>query len=117
MERTGIVQLVRDHERPYYVKPGRPLYTEAFRRMVADSKLNTYMSMLSAKWLCNQYTQKILNLETELNSLNDDSWWFWSNGTNARKRWIRRTIGVYHEKAKTYFDLENQLKSKIKLAE
>jgi hypothetical protein len=116
MERAGIVQLVRDFNRPYYVKPGRPLYTAAFKQMMQDTKLNNYMSMLSAKWLYKQYTQKILDLESELNSLPNDGWFYWT-GTNSRKRWIKQTIGIYHEKAKTFFDMEDRLKAKLKLAE
>jgi hypothetical protein len=118
MERAGILLLVRNHDRPYYVKPGRPLYSTAFKKMMEDTKLNSYMSMLSAKWLNKQYTQKIRELEDELNSLRDeDLWWFWGNGMASRRKWLKQTIGLYHEKAKIFFETEDRLKAKLKLVE
>lgn len=125
MERAGLVNFVRKNERPFLVKPSRPIFVAAFQKMVEDTKLNSYMGSMTSKKLMSDFTKKIQEFEAELETLNKvmmERGWVPSLSISSdplliRRSWLVSAIGTYHQKLAKEEQIGDNFRKNLKLAE
>ncbi|KAI8901312.1 RNA12 protein-domain-containing protein [Globomyces pollinis-pini] len=123
MERAGIITCSQKHDRPYLIRPGRPLYKAAFELMAGDEKQQWYMRALTAKQLHADYTKKVRALEEELTELTNIQYQtgnglgFSRDNITTRREFVVKMIGYYGDRAKSYMETELKYKGLLKLKE
>ena len=122
MERAGLISIVHQNERPFLVRPSRPIFSLAFKEMVKDTKLTAYMGILTCKKLIADCTKKILDYESELASLQrepsggkNSEWWFLSDPIQSRISFLIKQIGIYSRNVEDLDDKSEVHKKQLKL--
>ncbi|KAJ1340912.1 hypothetical protein BSLG_004385 [Batrachochytrium salamandrivorans] len=96
MERDGLITLTHSYDRPYIVRPGKPIYRTAFTLMTKDDKLVSTMGIMTAKQLISDEEKRIRIMEEEMRALGEllqtsstNRSSFWSMGQHRSGRdWI-----------------------------
>lgn len=122
MERAGILMIMHKNERPYSVKPSRPIFATAFKEMIQDTKLGQFMGILTCKKLIADCTKKIRDYEEELDLLNRNknehhSDWFSADPLALRKYYLTSQIGANNDKVQGYEVQSSAYKKALKLSE
>jgi hypothetical protein len=125
MERAGLLSIIHSYGRPYLIKPNRPIFREAFKEMCSDSKLESFMGILTNKKLAADCTKKIQDYEQELEVINrilfeKGSQWgdiFDSNPLSIRRNFLTTQIGIQNQKAMDYEVKGDLCKKAVKLYE
>ncbi|TPX32039.1 hypothetical protein SmJEL517_g04776 [Synchytrium microbalum] len=66
LERTGIIVLVSEHNRPYKIRTGKPLFRVAFQNMLTDTNFVATMSILTLKSLKGDEEAKVKSLQQQM---------------------------------------------------
>lgn len=69
LEQAEMITIVTQNGRPYGIKPGRPVFQEAFKRLLSDKVLAAKMDLHSFKALIKGETEIIEKAEKELEML------------------------------------------------
>jgi hypothetical protein len=119
MEKVGLITMVLQNGRPYFLKPGRPLFKLAFESMASDQKLDNYMNLQISKKLLFDTTKKIQEYEQELDILNrlHSSGYFGISGITNRRDFLEGMLKADAYKARLYNDQVLEFKKKLKLKE
>lgn len=118
MERSGLLTLMYDNGRPYYIRPSRPVYRAAFTEMLADERLSAIMGILTTKQLMGDEEDNIRKVTAEMNNLNTLA------GNKTVKRevsdrldYLRNALGGSTQRVKDIAAEQGKYKAVVKLEE
>ncbi|KAJ3234871.1 mitochondrial escape protein 2 [Chytriomyces hyalinus] len=121
IERAGLISVGHKDGRPYTIKPGRPLYRTAFKRLESDPKYAAIMGLKTVKTVAANELAGLTALENELNMITGQadsrlSWWARSE---LRKRvdFVAKKIGDSQKRLAALDAEQRKLSSAVKLDE
>ncbi|KAI9853185.1 MAG: mitochondrial escape protein 2 [Thelocarpon superellum] len=113
LEQAELITIHSNNGRPFAIRPGKPVYTAAFRLLTEDHVLRSRLDLSTFSSLIKLETQGIEKYESELGLLG--SLPGSGQGVEARVRWLLGKLRTAHEKIEGYEKESTALKKVLKV--